>query len=172
MIPSPHVRRSSPEEVAYHEAGHVVVGHVLGLDLVDVDVLADREGGHGHTNFRAPEWFNRDGDLDERRRGFVEAVITTFLAGTAAEARHAGFENPDASGFDYDAVAREWARYLGPSSDTDNRLAALRAGAERLVEDPANWSAIERLARTLMQRRQIGASEALSSAGLAPPAAG
>ena len=54
----------------------------------------------------------------------------------AAEARHAGFENPDASGFDYDAVAREWARYLGPSSETDttefsNSAVAVSAQRER-----------------------------------------
>jgi hypothetical protein len=166
MISPPGCRRSSPEEVAYHEAGHVVVGHVLGLDLVDVDVVADREGGNGHTNFRAPGWFPPAGPLAADQRSFVESVVTTFLAGTAAEARHAGFENPEASGFDYDAVAREWARYLGPDSAIDDRLAALRVSAERLLADPDNWSAIERLARVLLKRRRIDAREALSSAGL------
>jgi len=166
LIRSPRYRRSTPEEVAFHEAGHVVVGHQLGLDLVDVDVLADREGGNGHTNFRAPDWFRPDSPLDERKRAFVESVVTTFLAGSAAEARRAGFENAEASGFDVEAVAREWARYLGPSSELEGRLASLRMKAEQLVGE--HWPAIERLARTLLARRRVDAREALSSAGLSP----
>jgi hypothetical protein len=167
VISSPRSRRSTPEEVAYHEAGHVVVGHGLGLNLVDVDVLADREGGNGHTNFRAPDWFPPRDPLDESQRAFVESVVITFLAGTAAESLRAGFENPEASGFDNDAIAREWAGYLGTSEEIDSRLATLGATAERLVADPANWAAIERLARVLQERRRIDAPEALKSAGLA-----
>jgi hypothetical protein len=157
MIEAPPSRDSTPEEVAYHEAGHAVVGHRLGLDLVDVDVLGDAEGGHGHTNFRPPAWYRPEAPLDERHRSFVEAVVVTFLAGSVAEARIAGFRNTDASGFDLEAVALEWLRRLENPAP-----AALMRRAEELVD--ANWTAIQRLARTLMRVRRLPGPEALAVA--------
>lgn len=167
MIRSPRQRRSTPEEVAYHEAGHAVVGHLLGLDLVDVDVLADEEGGYGHTNFKPPAWFERSGRLDDRQREFAESVVITFLAGTIAEARHAGFENWESAGYDLDAVVRDWLLLLVPQAEVKDRLNELAAAAARLVDEPVNWAAIERLARALRERRRLSGSDALSAAGVA-----
>jgi hypothetical protein len=166
VIRTPRYRRSTAEEVAYHEAGHVVVGHRLGLQLVDVDVLEDGEGGHGHTNFETPAWFQRNGPLDERQRAFVAAVATTFLAGTVAEARRAGFENWEAAGFDLDSVVKEWLRLLHPAAEISDRLRAYGEVAAGLVDDPENWQAIEKLARAVLKRHRLTASEALSAAGL------
>jgi hypothetical protein len=166
VIRTPRYRRSTAEEVAYHEAGHVVVGHRLGLRLVDVDVLEDGEGGHGHTNFETPAWFQRNGPLDERQRAFVAAVATTFLAGTVAEARRAGFENWEAAGFDLDSVVKEWLRLLHPAAEITDRLRAYGEVAAGHVDDPKNWQAIEKLAQALLNRRRLAASEAISAAGL------
>jgi hypothetical protein len=166
VVRSPRYRRSTLEEVAFHEAGHVVVGHRVGLELVDVDIASDGQGGHGHTNFKPPSWFNRDGPLDERKRAFVEAVVTTFLAGSVAEARRAGFENWEAAGFDLDSVVRDWLLLLFPASGVEDRVRAYGEMAARLVDDPANWKAIEELARLLLKRRRLTANEAHAAAGL------
>jgi hypothetical protein len=166
VIRTPRYRRSTVAEVAYHEAGHVVVGHRLGLKLVDVDVLEDGEGGHGHTNFETPSWFVRDGRLDDRKREFIEAVAITFLAGTVAEARRAGFENWEAAGFDLDSVVKEWLLLLFPAAEVADRLKAYGAVAAGLVDDPASWQAIEKLARKLLKRRRLIGAEALAAAGL------
>jgi hypothetical protein len=163
LISSPRCRRPTPDEVAYHEAGHVVVGSRLGLDLVEVDVEPDGEGGNGHSVFRQPDWFDpsSDGDEDGRGRVFVENLITTFLAGTAAEARRAGFENPESSGFDEDAIVRSWAAYLGPGREAS--LGRLRQQAAGLVREPANWEAIGRLAGLLIERRRLDGAEAVAA---------
>jgi hypothetical protein len=166
VVRSSRIRRSTAEEVAYHEAGHVVVGHRLGLELVDVDVVADGEGGHGHTNFKTPSWFVREGPVDDRKRAFIETVAITFLAGTVAEARRAGFENWEAAGFDLDSVVREWLLLLFPASEMQLRLQAYGAEAARLVDEGVNWRAIEKLARALLKRRRLTAAEALAAAGL------
>lgn len=163
MIDSPRCRRPTPEEVAFHESGHVVVGHRLGLDLVEVDVEADEEGGNGHSVFRSPEWFDPGAAGQGAARAFVEKVITTFLAGTAAEARRAGFENPESSGFDEDAVVRRWAAHLGGGAESEARLARLRDDATRLVGEPDNWVAIRRLAGLLLERRRLDGAEALAA---------
>jgi hypothetical protein len=164
LISSPRCRRPSPEEVAYHEAGHVVVGGRLGLDLVEVDVEADGDGGNGHSVFRTPDWFDPGTAAGGRGRAFVENVITTFLAGTAAEAKRAGFENPESSGFDEDAIVRRWAGYLGPGSEAEAGLRRLRTQAASLVGEPANWAAIGRLAGILLDRRRLDGPEAVAAA--------
>jgi hypothetical protein len=166
VVRPPRYRRSSREEVAFHEAGHAVVGHRLGLELVDLDTLGDGEGGHGHTNFKPPPWFRREAPLDERSREFAEAVTTTFLAGTVAEARRAGFDNWSAAGFDLDSVVRDWLLLLVPAAEIEDRLRAFGAAAARLVDDPANWAAIEKLARVLLKKRRLSGAEALAAAGL------
>jgi hypothetical protein len=143
-----------------------VVGHALGLELVDVDIEADGEGGFGHTNFKRPAWFRRDPPLDQRARTFVEAVATTFLAGTVAEARRAGFENWESAGFDLDAVAREWLLLMVPAAEVEDRLRTFGARATALVNDPSNWAAIEKLAQTLFLQRRLLAAKALAAAGL------
>jgi hypothetical protein len=166
VIRSPRSRRSTLEQVAYHEAGHVAIGHRLHLKLVDVDILKDGEGGYGHTNFETPSWFQRGALLDDRQRAFVEAVATTFLAGTVAEARRAGFENWEAAGFDLDSVVRDWLLLLFPATELEDRLQAYGAQSARLVDVPANWDAIRKLARTLLRRHRLSAAEALAAAGL------
>jgi hypothetical protein len=166
VVRPPRRRRSTPEEVAYHEAGHAVVGHWLGLELVDVDTLGDGEGGHGHTNFKPPRWLRREVPLDERSRAFAEAVATTFLAGTVAEARRAGFDKWSEAGFDLDSVVQDWLLLLVPAAEVGDRLREFGSAAARLVDDPANWAAIEKLARVLVRRRRLSGSEALAAAGL------
>ena len=159
MINSPRSRASTLEEVAYHEAGHVAAGHRLGVELASVDILRDGEGGNGHTVFNVPSWFRPSAQLDERRRRYAEAVVTTFLAGPIAEARVAGFHNLEGSGYDLDAVAREWLRLLEPPERHAARLDQLTAQAENLVD--ADWPAIERIAQALLERRRLTGAEAL-----------
>jgi hypothetical protein len=165
VIGSPRSRASTLEEVAHHEAGHVVIGDRLGLDLASVDVLPDHEGGNGHTVFNTPDWFRPSairagGPIGERDRDLIEAVVKTFLAGSVAESRVAGFRDWVAAGFDLDAVAREWLGLLVPPDQLEARLEALNAEAEELVDAPASRAAIERLAHALLEHQRLTAEEA------------
>jgi hypothetical protein len=165
VIGSPRSRASTLEEVAHHEAGHMVIGHRLGLELASVDVLPDHEGGNGHTVFNTPKWFRPSairagGPIGERDRDLIEAVVKTFLAGSVAEARVSGFRNWAAAGFDLDAVAREWLGLLVPPDQLEARLETLNAEAEALVAAPENWAAIERLAQALLERQRLTGEEA------------
>ena len=153
MIGAPRSRASTLEEVAYHEAGHVVVGHRLGIDLDSVDILPDGQGGNGHTVFNVAPGVRE-------RRDYIEAVVTTFLAGPAAEARVAGFENPEGSGYDLDAIAREWLRQLKPANGYRARRAELGRRAGRLVAE--SWPQIEKVAGALLERRRLTRADALA----------
>ena len=70
--------------VAYHEAGHVVVGRLLGLQLLDADLYPDGEGGRGHTNFAHPgPWFTpQRGSLTRAERDLIEWNPTWLYYGT------------------------------------------------------------------------------------------
>ena len=157
------------ENIAHHEAGHVVVGHKLGLTVLDADIETDDEGGRGHTNFAHPgAWFNpRPSSLTPAERDFIDRVLTTFMAGIAAESR-AGQIDPEGSGYDLDQSTREWARYLAVLPEARARLLPdyLRRASE-LVAEPDNWRAVERVAQALLERRRLDGESATSlAAGL------
>jgi hypothetical protein len=142
--------------VAYHEAGHVVVGRLLGLQLLDADIYADAEGGRGHTNFAHPgPWFTPErGSLTKAERDFIERVLTTFMAGYAAEEK-AGHADLEGSGWDRDQSVREWAFYL-EQPDLD----AFLERARDLIARPEVWREVEAVAGALEARGRLDAGEA------------
>jgi len=153
---------SSLAPIAYHEAGHVVVGHLLGLQLLGTDILPDDEGGRGHTHFAPPgSWFQPEGGrLSARERDLIERVLTTFMAGFAAESRH-GEADVEGSGYDLDQSLREWVSYVADT--TQGREVALRGFLERatsIVEGSQAWAAIEAVAAALLAEGQLSGSAA------------
>jgi len=151
------------DPVAFHEAGHVVAGRLLGLELIDTDLLPDREGGRGHTHFADP-------GVTPPPREFVERLLTIFMAGFAAESR-AGHADLDGSGYDRDQAARRWAGLLvGPGSDADVS-AVLESALERasaLLDRPGAWAAVEAVAGELGRRRRLDAREVAEILGRLP----
>lgn len=139
--------------VAFHEAGHVVVGHLLGLRLLATDVLPDGEGGNGHTHFADP-------GVTPPPPEFVERLLTTFMAGFAAESR-AGHVDPDGSGYDRDQAVRGWAAFLAPAGPEQDAVLdrALERAAE-LLDRPGAWVAVEAVAEALATRRRLPGDEA------------
>lgn len=132
--------------IAYHEAGHVVVGTLLGLTVLATDLDRDGEGGRGHTHFA---------NSPRRDPEFVERVVTTFMAGFAAEERVA-VPDPDGSGYDIDLTLREWLRHLEPDPDRRPRRAdEFYERAKRLLEKPVNWQAVEAVASALLQSSRV-----------------
>ena len=142
-----------------------MVGAALGLRLLSLDILADAEGGRGHTNF-APlgDWFQPgSGRLSARERDAVERVLTAFAAGYAAEERLGGAD-PEGSGFDLDAALREWLNYLEP--DPARRPGRTQEFYERAAAElavPGRWQAVENLAAALLAKLSLTASEALDA---------
>ncbi len=146
------------DPIAFHEAGHVVVGHLLGLRLLDTDILRDGEGGNGHTHFADP-------GTTKPERDFVERLLTTFMAGFAAESL-AGLADPEGSGYDRDQAVRRWAAYLAPSGPEQDRLleqALQRAG--KLLGQPAAWAAVEAVAKALSERKRLSGATAAGIVG-------
>lgn len=161
---------SELESIAIHEAGHAVVGVALGLVLLAIDVEPDELGGRGHTSFEpAGPWFEEAGDssraaagseLAGRRAKFIERVVTTYLAGYAAESKQNGRDALDSAGFDFREAVMDWLNLeLLNDEERTVRLATLRDRAKALVERHENWQAIEALAAELLRRRRLSGQE-------------
>jgi hypothetical protein len=151
---------------------------VLGLELLDVDLDPDRDGGRGHTNFAQPgAWFApRPGALTPGEKDFVDRVLTTFMAGFAAESRW-GHEDPEGSGYDRDQSARDWLRYLSADPRArDQLLASYLERAKELISRPECWRAVQAVADALRREGRLSGREATQIAAAAlraePGAAG
>ena len=140
----------------------MVVGIRLGLTLLDADLEPDGEGGRAHTHFASPgAWFRPlGGRLSVRERDFVERVVTTFMAGYAAEVR-IGTADPAGSGYDVDVAARQWISYLEP--DPGRRQALVDGFVDRAAGEvrlPAAWRAVERVAARLLASGRLDGEQA------------
>jgi ATP-dependent Zn protease len=82
-----------PEHVAYHEAGHAIVGHVLGLSIDIVSIVPDMgsiQNSAGCCNFKS----GKENDQDEK-------LLYIKLAGFHAEKMAFGYEDCDGSSSDF-----------------------------------------------------------------------
>jgi len=158
------LQSSDPRAVAYHEAGHAVVGVRLGLELLGTDVLSDDAGGRGHTRFASPGvWFSpRPGHLTARERDFVDRTIVTYLAGYAAESR-LGVADTAGSGFDENDVLAGWISLLNEvDQEREAAIARSREKAALMLEEPGIWRAVGAVAARLEVARRLDADEVRS----------
>jgi ATP-dependent Zn protease len=130
------------EATAYHEAGHAVMALLLGRPVEHVTILATRaELGtcwFGKPVFRPSEdWLER------------EALIS--LAGMAAEALHTGVEDRAAAARDLRHVQELALQRAGNARQAARLERRLFAKAEHLLAKPAQWRAVETIARELLR---------------------
>lgn len=157
------VAADSRRTIAVHEAGHVVVGLRHGLKLLSTDILRDGEGGFGHTHFAPQGWFRPvPGRLRKSEREFAERVLTTFLAGFAAESRlRPDGADPEGSGYDLERSVVDWLEYL--ASTPGERQALIDVHLERAQQElakPEVWRAVEAVSEALLARNRLEADEA------------
>jgi ATP-dependent Zn protease len=141
---------------AYHEAGHLVVGMLLGFRCSFVSIRPDET--RGSLGRVVPLETHGDPTTVDLCRRSTEHWLCVLFAGYAAEVRFA----PDAR-----EAAREGARGDDEQAETLLERAGmanhstrhlLRARAAELVEQ--HWSVIEGVARALLREEEFDADEA------------
>jgi hypothetical protein len=146
----------SVERAAYHEAGHAVLAHFLGVALRQVSIVTDQDSP-GHV----PERGEYSEDTEYLRTFAEEAfwlrMAIARYAGVEAERRLTPRSRNASAEEDYKraAVALEKITMDWPSRRALYFYARWRA--RLLVEN--YWPEIEAVARALMDRRQLDAEE-------------
>lgn len=140
--------------VAHHEAGHVVVDVVLGLQIERV-VIDSTHGGR--TDISGWDRIDLDGLPPDECRQRLEPGMLALLAGPFAEEQYAGEFDPLVAAADLSEVAAagygcverldQWPSYEGELSER----------ARTLVLE--NWEDIHQLAGTLEQRGSMDAAD-------------
>jgi hypothetical protein len=168
---------TGPESAAYHEAGHAVVGYVLGYRVIELRLLA---ADAGHTMSERPSGLKiwpylpapwgayREMTPAERETRIlhkrVRARTTMLMAGEAAADRLAGvgLSTRASPSSDWLTAAEEAAKLLRtPEAAADYaRLARVRAG--RLLGRRNCWRAVSALAAALLTHEHLDAAQIAS----------
>ncbi len=136
----------SDEATAYHEAGHAVMALALGRPVDCVSIRATRE--HlGICEFRKAVF--------RPSEDWVERELLIALAGLAAEARHTGDYCWEAAGRDHDFAQELALQRAGSERKAERLIRRLLSKAEHILNQEANWEAVERLAAELLRRGEI-----------------
>ena len=159
------MRKASHDPItaqAYHEAGHAVMCHRLGIRIKSISIGADELYG-GETDYANPlkagERIDRN---DIRARLRLEKAVMLCMAGPLAQKKLA----PRGPGADYggvvdlDEASTLAIRYFRSRKIALAYLNFVREWVSQQWEEPRVWAIVERLARALIKKRKLSAVQA------------
>jgi hypothetical protein len=130
---------------AYHEAGHALVAHALGMRVVFIEAL---DGGHGKTKWKGPEEI-----VDAAAQAPTRAAIA--VAGQEAEVLALGVNDARQSGDDLDKLAEAASdASCATRSEIREFEAVARSLARRILS--ARRADLEKLATGILSRPARG----------------
>jgi ATP-dependent Zn protease len=154
--------RSALEATAYHEAGHAVIGRVLGLKCGAVTIDPDDDSiGHAIVHdpwLTAQDWEDREHFRDPASA--FRGTIMARMAGREAELEILGFQGDEGHYHDDELQIAWLLEDAEPWGDPDRFKSRLRAKARGLVR--RHRRSIERVARALLERGAL-AREAIDT---------
>ena len=149
------------EGTAYHEAGHAVIGFLIGRPPLSTTIIPDGSGAVGKTEFEngCPESFKSAFNQSRKKQRRVEVMVVTQVAGCLAQSIKFP-ERPRDPGDDMDehlardlVMERSW-------QDIDIYLANARAQASALLNE--HWPWVEAVAKALIERKTLTGDEVLA----------
>lgn len=156
------VKEQTIEINAYHEAGHAVVNHLLnGRKAVSVSIIktSESEGRFIRDPASADYFYPKSGDDTETlNRMYIEVAVG--LAGDLAEMKVSGRYN--GSNIEGDLkkaldMADTLMFHTGGERDIVEYIDEVSAEVKTLLED--KWPAVEALAQTLLERKELSGDE-------------
>lgn len=151
-------RRPSPREsTAFHEAGHAIVGHLLGWDIDAIDINAT-ESFRGYILRHRRQAFPGIVDYNVKKGerpddGPLADRLTLLYTGVVAErllcTQRGVSSKPVRLGHDI-REARESVRNLSKDEQIE-LLDSAEKHAVKLLSNPQNWQILERIAAELLE---------------------
>jgi ATP-dependent Zn protease len=142
------------EGTAYHEAGHAVMGCILGRTPQRVTIIPDGSGAVGKVESEAdwPASAKRYLDASPEKQDYVKKRVLIELSGSIAHALHNPNREPDLG----DAEDTRWARAMiieNVSWDDDHEgyLEQCREEAQSLLRQ--HWPWVEAVAQALIKHK-------------------
>jgi hypothetical protein len=145
-MPRPR-RHPGRKALAYHEAGHAVVGYALGLTIECVTIIPN-ETSLGHCRYRDWEEWTTACDPD--------SLLSLLLAGAVAEEIATG--RPSVGSDDQKAYGFARGRSVA-DSQAEARVAVARRRTARFLEE--HWPAVRAVAASLRKFRELEGTRAM-----------
>lgn len=147
---------------AYHEAGHAVMCHLMHLRIKAISIgIGELDGGEIiHENpFHGTHGSTSDGTGTGLQ---VEKTVMLCLAGPLAQEKYAPRrKSRDYGGtLDVDAALILTMRFFHSRRTAAAYLNFAREWVRQRLDEPRIWASVERLARALLQQRQISGRQA------------
>ena len=155
-----------PERIAtaYHEAGHAVMGCILGRFPKSVTIVPNGKSAVGETRFetdvKVPEFVRHYFDSSPAKQHFAEQRVLTALAGSIANDLKEPGRDHDVGDKTDTSRAKEIAiELVSWEDDKDAYLRRARNKATDVLK--AHWPWVERVAGALLQRGKLSRAELL-----------
>ena len=158
--------RSSPATprdrlTAFHEAGHAVVAHLLGLTVSQVEVIGNGEDfGSCHT-LRLPS-----GEAIAREHALEDALLVA-CAGAVAECIASGAKEWDEDSHDLERAVHLALQLTGDCEKAHALILRTRRRVRRALM--RHWNAVETLAEVLLRNGRADSAEVSRIVQECPP---
>lgn len=143
------------ELAAYHEAGHAVVAHALGVEVEGVSIVQD-EGSSGHTTTPRPA---NVGSSNEEASADLEKHLITGVAGAASEELLTE-ELSELPGKDLAGVAKLLMALEDAGAPVQADSEEALDEAKSILRD--NWGRVRALAEALLEREELDKEDILA----------
>jgi ATP-dependent Zn protease len=138
--------------VAYHEAGHTVVAHSLGIGVERVSIVEDEDSlGISRSPLREGFDYYLDEDADE----YLGKHLVVCQAGAVAEEILTG-QLPELEGNDREGTVEILIRISDPENNVAKHQESMDRAREILRD---NWPKVQRLAAALLKHRELSAEQ-------------
>jgi len=149
------LRATSLARTAYHEAGHAVLAHMVGLRVLGVSIERDGDSfGRTFYTHEPPRIVSGERANTVYRR--VEAYVVCYLGGIEAETRFAGRRDRNGASADMQEAMQAAARLVLSEEELDACLRWLTVRTKYLVV--IYWPLIDGLARRLLRYQTMSAN--------------
>lgn len=157
--------------VAYHEAGHAVVGHVLGRPILEVSIIPTTSGAGGYTINQPKEGLQSRGDMkNEVRSLYGGRAAESIIAKTEDDITTGAVSDIEHATVIISQIIKTWGMndsiinldMLGMTEPNEKYIDEAKKLADELFQDAKtilleNRERLDRLAEQLIEKRTIDA---------------
>lgn len=150
-------------KTAYHEAGHAVAAHELGVKIRQISIIPDDSYGRVLTNFLDS---NSDVDTSDKNRIQMEKNVMIYFAGFIAEKLYDENSNITYSKYDFHLAEEHLDSFVSSNEELQKYIDYLWVRTINLFT-PMVWAKTSFLVRELLMRKRLSGKETKDAISIA-----